>query len=124
MKVLNIEDSATKHIAIKRALKENRISNVHHRSNAEDGIKSIVDALNKNEAFDLLVLDMHFPINGILNDNAGIIVLERLKKLDITLPIIICSSIRLNVSEVIGCIWYNQKTDLSYEFRNLLRQIN
>lgn len=48
---------------------------------------------------------MHFPINGVLNENAGMFVLERLKRKGISIPIIVRSSVRYNIPEIIGCIF-------------------
>ena len=64
-KVINIEDDAIKHVNIRRALKSNGVSHIERARNAEEGLDMIDNAIEKGEPYDLLVLDMQFPVSGV-----------------------------------------------------------
>lgn len=121
--VLNIEDDIFKHIAIKRALEFCGIHRVDHATNSDEGLR-MLDASLGNEPYDLLVLDMQFPVSGKYHgEEAGIYVMEQLKKKLIDIPIIICSSLRLRIEGAVDCLFYNKSRDLNMDMRNALKQI-
>lgn len=122
-RVLNIEDDIIKHMAICRELKNNGIKDVDHANNAEEGIAKVINASQNNEPYDLLVLDMHFPVQGVDNAEAGMHVLQKLKERHIELPVIICSSMRLAIPGVIGCIYYHKSQDLNWDMKELLDKL-
>lgn len=71
----------------------------------------------------LLVLDMQFSIKGAYNKEAGRHVISELKKNNINIPIIICSSINYDISDVVGCIFYNESRDLKQDIKEMLEII-
>jgi CheY-like chemotaxis protein len=122
-RVLNIEDDIVKYIDITRALKHYGIENIDHEDNAEDGIERLVEAIENGEPYDLLILDMHFPVNGVNNEEAGMYVIQQLKEHNISIPIIICSSMRLLIPEVVGCIYYSKSQDLNQDMKKMLDEV-
>lgn len=123
-KVLNIEDDVYKHVAIKRALVSNGIDHIDSEQDAQDAIEKIIEAHKAGSPYDLLVTDMHFPIAGEINNQAGMYVIEQLKKNGIEIPIVVCSSVRYRIGGISGCIHYNESVDLAGEFRTILQNIS
>ena len=123
IKVINIEDDAIKHAAIKRALKSNGVLEVDRARNAEEGLDMIDNAIEKGEPYDLLVLDMQFPVSGTYNKEAGRYVIKELKSKNINIPIIICSSINYDIPDVAGCIFYNKSRNLNWDMKEILKKV-
>lgn len=122
-RILNIEDSIGKHWDINRALEWNGLPRAVNATDAENGIKMIEQAILEGNPYELLIIDMHFPIKGVLNDNAGLLVIEELKRKKISIPIIVCSSVRYNIPEIIGCIFYSKNQDLNWDLKELLNKM-
>lgn len=123
-RVLNIEDTMSKHVAIRRSLGKCGVSDniIEHATTAIEGLSKLDIAIEENNPYSLIVLDMYFPISpGERMTQAGMYVLEELKKRDLNLPVIICSSVRLYIPEVVGCIYYNEwKGDLDGDMREMI----
>ena len=88
--------------------------------NMEDGLAELAA-----QHYDLLVLDMQFPLEkgAEVDTEAGMKLLARLQEQKNEIPVIICSSDRLRIDGVIGCIFYNPSRDLNFDFKDLLAQI-
>ena len=124
MKVLYIEDKDEKYMDVASALKRQGIPSIDWEMNAEDGLRELQKAIDDGEPYELLVLDMQFPVKGVYNENAGEYVIEQLRKKGIEIPIIACSSLPfVEVDGAIGCVFYNARTDLDAEFRKLLARL-
>lgn len=123
-RVLNIEDTMSKHVAIRRSLGKCGVSDniIEHATTAIEGLSKLDIAIEENNPYSLIVLDMYFPISpGERMTQAGMYVLEELKKRNLNLPVIICSSVRLYIPEVVGCIYYNEwKGDLDGDMREMI----
>jgi CheY-like chemotaxis protein len=124
-KVINIEDTILKHIAIKRALNKCGIGLIDQETTAISGIERIEEAIKEGNPYDLLVVDMHFPIEKGQDDfKAGEYVINTLKEKGINIPIILCSSVRYNIPNIEGCIFYNEKSgDLDSDMRELIEDL-
>lgn len=108
-RVLNIEDTMTKHMAVRRSLNKCGITDIDHATTAMEGLAMIDIAIEEENPYSLIVLDMYFPIFPRERmTQAGLYVMEELKNRNIEIPIIICSSVRLSIPEVVGCIYYNE----------------
>ena len=59
---------------------------------------------------------------GSVVDDTGEKLIERLKKESLDIPVIVCSSLRYSIPDILGCVWYSERTDLDQEFRRLLEQ--
>ena len=123
-KIINIEDSTGKHWDINRALDWNGYPEADLATNAETGIAMVEKAIADGNPYDLLITDMHFSINGVDDTKAGLYVIEELKRKGIEIPIIVCSSIRYDIPEIVGCVFYNRGRDLSWDFREILSNIH
>ncbi|NLJ19388.1 response regulator [Globicatella sulfidifaciens] len=121
-KVINIEDDPIKHGDIMMALKKCGVTQISVESKGEDGVNKIEMAIGEGEPYNLLVLDMQFPINGQYEKKAGKIVIEQLQKKEIHIPIIVCSSIRYDIPGIVGCIHYNEANDLYSDMRDLIEK--
>ncbi len=123
-RVLNIEDTMSKHVAIRRSLGKCGINDniIDHATTAMEGLERIDAAIEDNNPYSVIVLDMYFPISqGERMTQAGMYVLEELKKRNLNIPVIICSSVRLYIPDVVGCIYYNEwKGDLDGDMREMI----
>ena len=121
-RVLNFEDVISKHVAVKRALERCGVPYVDHVDNAADGLDMIEAAIAKGNPYDLIVSDMYFPVSkGGYEVQAGMYVIEELQARGIDVPVIVCSSARLVIPEIVGCIHYSPyRNDLDADMRELV----
>lgn len=121
-RVLNIEDTMTKHMAVRRSLNKCGIQDIDHAATALEGLAMIDAAIEEGNPYSVLVLDMYFPIFPRERmTQAGLYVMEELRNKNINIPIIICSSVRLSIPEVVGCIYYNEwRGDLDGDMREMI----
>lgn len=121
-KVLNFEDTMTKHVAVLRALNKCGIRMVDHATTAMEGLAMIELAIEEGQPYDLIVSDMYFPIFPHERETqAGMYVIEELKNRQIDVPIIVCSSARFCIPEIVGCIYYDVfKGDLDADMREMI----
>lgn len=122
MRVLNVEDDPFKHQDIKRALGRMGITDITLEESVNGAVISVLESIENNNPFDLIISDMQFPLftNGRPDDDAGMTFIAELKEQNIDIPIIVCSSFRLNIPEVLGCVHYSRNTDLWEEFKKLM----
>lgn len=124
-KVLNIEDTMTKHVDVLRALNRCGVPNVEHATTAMEGLAMIKLAIEEGKPYHAIVSDMYFPIfAGEGESPAGHYVIEELQALGIDVPIIVCSSARLVIPEIVGCIHYDpRRNDLDADMREMIEII-
>ena len=123
-KVLNIEDLPTKHVAVRRALERCGVPYIDHADNAVDGLDMIETAIAEGKPYDVIVSDMYFPISkGGMEAQAGTYVIEELQARGIDVPVIVCSSARMVIPEIVGCIHYSARNDLDADMRELIEQV-
>ena len=123
MRVLNVEDDPIKHHQIKNALNRMGINDITLAECENEAIISVLESIENNNPFDLIITDMQFPLssNGKPDDDAGVKFIAELKEHNVDAPIIVCSSYRLRLPDVLGCVHYHpEKTDLWEEFRKLI----
>ncbi|MBE5923548.1 MAG: response regulator [Lachnospiraceae bacterium] len=123
MRVLNVEDDPMKHDNIKRALNRMGITDITYVECENDAMISVLDSIENNTPYDLIISDMQFPLfsNGKPDDTAGETFIAELQEHNIDIPIIVCSSFRLNIPNILGCVHYNPNDpDLYEEFRKLI----
>ena len=79
-RVLNIEDTMTKHMAVRRSLNKCGITDIDHATTAMEGLAMIDIAIEEENPYSLIVLDMYFPIFPRERmTQAGLYVMEELK---------------------------------------------
>lgn len=123
-KVLNFEDLPTKHVAVRRALERCGVPYVDHVENAVDGLDMVEAAIAEGKPYDLIVSDMYFPMTkGGMEVQAGMYVIDELKARGIDVPVIVCSSARMVIPEIVGCIHYSSRNDLDADMRELIEQV-
>lgn len=122
MRVLHLEDSTTKYMDIKSVLRSVGIVDVVWEESVEAGMKHLE---HPEEAFDLVISDMHFPvdINGTADEEAGEILLKKMREKGIRIPVIIISSLSIHISEAYKCIWYVDSRDWETELRNCIKEL-
>lgn len=122
-KVINIEDNAMKHTAIKRELGKLGVKSVARARNAESGIEMIQTAIDSGEPFDLLVSDMHFDFFGEEDMEAGEKTMKKLREMGIQIPVIFCSSQNWKIPGSIGTVFYNANRDWEGDLKMLLDRV-
>lgn len=123
-KVLNFEDLPTKHVAVRRALERCGVPYIDHVENAVDGLDMVEAAIAEGKPYDLIVSDMYFPMTkGGMEVQAGMYVIDELKARGIDVPVIVCSSARMVIPEIVGCIHYSSRNDLDADMRELIEQV-
>lgn len=124
-RVLNIEDTAMKHVAIVRALNKARIGLIDHAATGDEGLELVEKSIADGKPYDLIITDMHFPIYGEIDPEAGMKVIAELQKREINIPVVVCSSVRyVNIPGAVHCIYYNEKSgNVDDEIREMLNTI-
>lgn len=125
MRILNVEDDPIKYHHIKSALNRMGITDITLEESENSAIISVLESIENNNPYDLIITDMQFPLfsNGRPDDDAGMTFLAELKEHNIDTPVIVCSSFRLRLPDVLGCVHYSKNTDLWEEFRNIIADI-
>ncbi len=118
-KVLNIEDTITKHVDVRRALERCGVPVIEHASTAMAALAMIENAIEEGKPYHAIVSDMYFPMfPGAGESQSGYYVIEELKNKGIDVPVIVCSSARLVIPDIIGCIHYSPlRNDLDADMR-------
>ena len=120
-KVLNIEDFPSKHVDVRRALERCGVPYIDHAETAVDGLDMIEAAIAEGKPYDLIVSDMYFPMTrGGMEVQAGMYVIEELQARGIDVPVIVCSSARMVIPEIVGCIHYSPRNDLDSDMREMV----
>uniref|UniRef100_UPI004056AD73 response regulator n=1 Tax=Agathobacter sp. TaxID=2021311 RepID=UPI004056AD73 len=121
-KVLNIEDTMTKHVAVLKALNKCGIQSVDHATTAMEGLAKIELAIEEGNPYDLIVSDMYFPLfPGERDTQAGMYIIKELKNRKWNIPVVVCSSARFRIPEIVGCIYYDVfRGDLDADMREMV----
>lgn len=106
--VLNIEDTALKHIAIVRALNKSGVATVEWAKTGEEGIEMMETSIRGGNPYDLIITDMHFPFRGQDDWQAGTNVIMELRKRGIEVPVVVCSSCPYKEPLAVDNIFYKQ----------------
>lgn len=120
-KVLNIEDTVLKHIAIARALDKCGVSVVEHAKTGDEGIQMVERSIQENEPYDLIITDMNFPFQGQDDPQAGKKVIMALRERGIDIPAVVCSTHSYREPLAVDNIFYNPRSrDLDWDIREML----
>ena len=60
----------------------------------------------------------------VYNKDAGRYVVKELKRKNVDIPIIICSSINYDIQDAVVCIFYNDSRDLNWDMKEMLKKSN
>lgn len=113
------DDDVFKGTDIRKALEFNGIRNIMTVRNQEKLWEQIYHGEDK---IDLIVTDMQYPLRAgeAADEEAGLKLIERMKKEKIDIPVIVCSSLNYNIPDILGSVWYNRLNDLDSGFREVL----
>lgn len=122
MRILNLEDDMLKHVEIDRCLKSLGAVELEHVKTLSDGKAQIEKAIAAGKPYELLISDMYYPLDADgVETNSGTKLIEWLKEKKIDIPVIVCSSVRLNIPEIVGTVHYSAKTDWEWELLQLIK---
>ena len=97
---------------------------IDHADNAVDGLDMIEASIAEGKPYDVIVSDMYFPISkGGMEAQAGMYVIEELQARGIDVPVIVCSSARMVIPEIVGCIHYSSRNDLDADMREMIETV-
>lgn len=120
MKVLNVEDTAIKHANIRKVLNQSGITEIDWAKNLADGIA----LLQQPKVYDLVITDMYYPLeSGGSEEEAGKILIGKMKEMQLNIPIIVCSSARYRIEEILGAVLYSEKNDWERQLKELVRSL-
>ncbi len=127
MRILNLEDSVSKHSEIRAVLLSCGIKaeDIVWVTNLMDGIDIIKELAENGEYFDLAITDMYYPVEpgGYEEKDTGDKFVRFVKKERLKLPIIICSSVNIEDGSVYGCIWYSALGNWEMELRGMVEEL-
>lgn len=119
MRVLNLEDNAFKHYEIKKALSALGITRTDWVRNLEDGLK-----MTREEKYDLYITDMWYPETpgGPEGRSGDLFIKEIIKRGDPT-PLILCSNQNYSYPEILGTLYYSERSDWELELGRFVRSL-
>jgi len=125
LNVLLIEDNVYKGIDVTRALEYCGVRNICSVRNQEAGFEKIYEGREKGSPINLIVTDMHYPLGyGMESDpEAGFKLIERLKKEELDILVIICSTHNFSDPNILGSVWYSELCDLNRDFKEVLGRL-
>lgn len=130
MRILLIEDNDYKAGDITETLIRIGVTDITRKEDINESLHELNEQHRKNNDYDCIILDMQFPRfrNQMPEANAGMHILDFLKRKNITTPVALCSSDTLNVPtnhpNIRKIIRYNPCVSLTDTFQNLLTEIN
>ena len=124
MRVLNIEDDAAKHNNICKVLKRYGLTRIDWAKNLEDGMELVQNSMDCLDPYALFITDMFYPIvKGGKEESAGEMFIGRIKEMNINTPIIVCSSVKYRIADILGTVYYSEKENWEDELRELIKKI-
>lgn len=122
MKAVIADDDVMKGADIRKALAFNGVQNIMTVRSQEKLWEQIYHGDDK---IDLIVTDMQYPLEAgeVVDEEAGLKLIERLKKEKIDIPVIVCSSLNYSIPGILGCVWYNALNDLEAGFKEVLGRL-
>lgn len=122
--LLNIEDDTFKHNDICKALSGCGIKDVEWSNNLADGWKQIKNSIDSNNPYDLIITDMYYPDEpGGREEQSGDVLIDRVIKNKITIPVILCSSVNLKYPEIYGCVYYSRERNWEADMQTLVNSL-
>lgn len=120
--VVIVDDDVFKGMDIQRALEFNGIRNIMTVRDQEKLWQQIYRGEDKT---DLIVTDMQYPLEAgeAVDEEAGLKLIERMEKEKIDIPVIVCSSSRYHIPNVLGSVWYSKLNDINWDFKEVLANL-
>lgn len=125
MRILNIEDNVIKHNDICKVLSGAGFRDVDWAGNLNEGVKMIEDHMSSDTPYDLVITDMWYPREAWgEEEESGSLLIQMIKDKGWELPVIVCSSVRYIIPDILGTVYYSPKENWEDELRNLVRGIS
>lgn len=119
MRVLHLEDNAFKHYEIKKALSALGITRTDWVRNLEDGLK-----MAGEEKYDLYITDMWYPVTpGGPEGRSGDLFIKELQRRGDPTPVILCSNQNYSYPEILGTLYYSERSDWELELGRSVRSL-
>lgn len=81
----------------------------------------LVTAINP---YDLIITDMYYPDEpGGREEQSGDVLIDRVIKNKITIPVILCSSVNLKYPEIYGCVYYSRERNWEADMQTLVNSL-
>lgn len=122
MNAVIVDDDVFKGTDIRKALEFSGLRNIRTVRNQEELWEQIYHGEDK---IDLIVTDMQYPLEAGkgVDEEAGLKLIERMKKEKIDIPVIVCSSLNYRIPDILGSVWYNRLNDLDSDFKTVLSRL-
>lgn len=122
IKAVIADDDVIKGTDIRKALQFNGVRNIMTVRNQEKLWEQIYHGEDK---IDLIVTDMQYPLEAgeAVDEEAGLKLIERMKKEKIDIPVIVCSALNYSIPGILGSVWYNKLNDLDSNFKEVLGRL-
>lgn len=93
-------------------------------NNLMDGWKQIKNSIDSNNPYDLIITDMYYPDEpGGREEQSGDVLIDRVIKNKITIPVILCSSVNLKYPEIYGCVYYSRERNWEADMQKLVNSL-
>nr|MBQ6241611.1 hypothetical protein [Lachnospiraceae bacterium] len=125
MKILILEDSNEKYMALVRVLKRCGEENVSWVDNQADGLALLQEAAQSGEPYDLAITDMHYPPapDAPSEFDCGKRLPAALAEKELHVKTVLCSSVRYQVPGFDACLWFVKSSDWESELRDILQRL-
>ena len=127
MRILHLEDSPAKYADIRAVLLSCGVKpdDIVWVKNLTDGIFELKEAEKSCNHFDLAITDMYYPVEpgGYEEPDTGYKFVEFVRNERLKLPIVICSSVRINDGSVLDCLWYSGLSNWEMELREIVEEL-
>lgn len=122
IKAVIADDDVLKRADIRKALEFNGVRKIMTVRSQEKLWEQLYHGEDK---IDLIVTDMQYPLEAgeAVDEEAGLKLIERMKKEKIGIPVIVCSSLNYSIPDILGSVWYSERNDLNSDFREVLGRI-
>ena len=122
IKVVIVDDDVFKGADIRKALEFNGVRDIITVRNQEKLWEQIYHGEDK---IDLIVTDMQYPLEAgeAVDEEAGFKLIERMEKEKIHIPVIVCSSLKYSIPDILGNVWYSNLNDIDLNFREVLGKL-
>lgn len=126
MKILIIEDEDYKYCNIVNILNQLGHTEITREKSRNSGICNIILSETEHSQYDVLILDMNMPLysdSNTIEKDAGLRIALEIKRRNIKLPYIICSSEERINSDAIACIHYDSSVWMNNMFKEALSKV-
>lgn len=126
MYILNFEDDVYKQNDIANAVRRGGIGNVQIDCvrNLEDGISRIREQITSQKPYDLIITDMWYPEkSGMKDEMSGERLIRLVEENEWNIPIILCSSVRYRIPEILGVVHYSKTSDWEMDIVKIIKKL-